>query len=254
MTMGDERDRGGSDQVVELSARLLFSLLRSAARLAARFDLPLDRLVELTQLAYFQEIRRDAPRDMGRVARKLGVSLRTAGSLSKKMRGDFLAPEVQVQKLRKLTGILLDGPLKKSALLPAMTDGDSIALERALKLLEENDWLSVSGQADDPTYALKTTLRSFVSDDLNRRIDGLNHQLDILTASIQQRFLAGNDKTARARSWFFAARDEDIPGFIEETVKDLRHGAIDLEEAALKTDTYKRYGVTIAITPVGEEK
>ena len=86
--------------------------------------------------------------------------------------------------------------------------------------------------------------------DLDRRFDGLNHQLSILAASVQQRFLVGNDQSARARSWFFAARDADVAPFIEHMVRELRHGAIDLEENALASGPYRRFGVTLAIAPV----
>ncbi len=87
---------------------------------------------------------------------------------------------------------------------------------------------------------------------LHRRLDGLNHQLDILVSSVHQRFHVGNDDSARARSWFFAAREADVTPFIEETVRTLRHGAIDLEETALAEGDYRRFGVTVAITPVEE--
>jgi hypothetical protein len=253
MVSPESQPNGGVDSVVELAGRLLFSMLRSSARLAARFDLPMERWVELAQLAYFQEIRQRSPRDMGRAARRLGVSLRTAGSLNKKLRGDFLVPELEVKPLRDLTNFLLDGPRRHSE-LAAMFDADQgVWLERSLHLLTEYGWLEVDGEDADRRYALKTEFRSFVSDDLNRRIDGLDHQLDILVSSVQERFVSGNDDTARARSWFFAARDQDVPAFIDQTVRALRHGAIDLEESALNEGPYRRYGVTLAITPVEEK-
>lgn len=254
MSEGDRSEDQGPDAVVELSARLLFSFLRGAARLAARFHMPLPRLVELAQLAYFEELRRRSPRDLAAVADELGVSLRTAGTLNKKLKGDFLAPELEVEPLRALTDVLLDGPRLRSQLLAGLSDEDQPRLLRSLQLLTDNGWLEVDGDEEDPRYALQTELRSFVSDDLDRRIDGLNHQLDILVASVRQRFVAGNDETARARSWFFAARDDDVPEFIERTVRELRHGAIDLEESALTDGSYRRYGVTVAITPVEEEE
>ena len=240
-----------SEAVVGLSGRLLFSLLRGAARLAARFHLPLDRFTELAQLAYFQEHRKRSPRDLSAVADELGVSLRTAGTLNKKLKGDFLAPELEVEPLRALTDVLLDGPRTRQELTDHLDDEDAARISRALELLIDNGWLEVTG--DDERYALQTELRSFVSDDIDRRIDGLNHQLDILVSSVRERFIAGNDQTARARSWFFAAREEDVPKFIEQTVRELRHGAIDLEESALTSGDYRRFGVTVAITPVEEE-
>lgn len=236
---------------IELVGRMLFAFLRGAAKLAARFEVPMDRFTELAQLAYFQERRRQAPRDLGQVARQLGVSLRTVGSLNKKLRGNFLAPEDEVEPLRQLTDLLLDGPQDRDALLQALDAIDPIRVQRSLAMLEQYGWLDVDGPDEgNPRYALKTRHRSFVSDDLDRRFDGLNHQLSILNASAQQRFLAGNDETARARSWFFAAREADVAPFIEHMVRELRHGAIDLEETALASGSYRRFGVTLAIAPV----
>ena len=230
---------------------MLFAFLRGAAKLAARFEVPMDRFVELAQLAYFQERRRQSPRDLGLVARKLGVSLCTVGALNKKLRGNFLAPEEEVEPLRQLTDALLDGPRHRGALLDVLDEVDPDRLARSLALLEQYGWLDVQDQDGvDPRYALKTRHRSFVSDDLDRRFDGLNHQLSILAASVQQRFLVGNDQSARARSWFFAARDADVAPFIEHMVRELRHGAIDLEENALASGPYRRFGVTLAIAPV----
>ena len=241
--------------VVQLTTRLLFAFLRSAAKLAARADLPLERFVELAQVAYFQELRKDAPRDLGAVARRLGVSLRTAGTLNRRAKGDFFAPESRVESLRMLTARLLDGPVRQSALFAELGDPDEddavLELERSIHLLRQTGWVEATADPD-PELSLSTRLRSFVSDDLDRRLDGLNHQLDILVSSVRQRFHAGNDESARARSWFFAAREADVPDFIEETVRALRHGAIDLEETALADGTYRRFGVTVAITPVEE--
>ncbi|MEZ4317588.1 MAG: hypothetical protein R3F61_08785 [Myxococcota bacterium] len=248
--MTESLPHAAPEAVVTLSSRLLFSFLRGAARLATRADLPLDRFVELAQLAYFQELRRDSPRDLASVARRLGVSLRTAGSLNRRARGDFFTPETDVEPLRDLTARLLDGPVRLSVLMGEQGDDEEIVrLERSLHLLRESGWLVYSDH-EDPEIGLATRLRSFVSDDIERRLDGLNHQLDILVASVHQRFHVGNDTSARARSWFFAAREADVSPFIEETVRTLRHGAIDLEESALAQGSYRRFGVTIAITPV----
>lgn len=254
MTPPPDADREpDADVLAELAARLLFPFLRTAARLAARFRLPLDRVTELTQLAYFQELRRRRPRDLSGVAADLGVSLRTAGTLSQKLKGDFLKPELDVRPLRELTALLLDGPQRRSRLLAAADDDERGRRERALDVLLGNGWVSARDDGDDPLLSLTGTLRSFVSDDLDRRLDGLSHQLEIVEQSAAQRFVLRNDDTARGRTWFFAARPDAVAALIEETVRELRHRVIDLEETALREGDYQRFGVTLAITPVEED-
>lgn len=77
------------ENLVELSSRVVYSLLELFVRTAARFRLALDRLVELTRLAYFKALRRKAPPHDG-VARALGASYRTAVSLNRARRRDRL--------------------------------------------------------------------------------------------------------------------------------------------------------------------
>lgn len=240
-----------SASLVELSSRLVFSLLKPAVRTAARFGMPVDRLVELSKLAYFEELRAKAPRDLDSVAKGLGVSYRTAVNFNRAVRGDFFRPEKEVEPLRRICGALVDGP--RSAARLAETLGDEVSedqLRRGLHLLVENGWLV----EEDGVYRLAETLRSYVSDDLERRVDGLNNLLEVLADTVWQRFVERNASTAMARTWVFAARPEQIIEYVESTVRRVRHEVVDLEEAALREGGLSdRYGVTLAFTPIKED-
>ena len=90
-----------------------------------------------------------------------------------------------------------------------------------------------------------------IDDTLTRRIDGLNNQLEILAASGWRRFIEEDD-SAVGRSWAFQARPEEIQEFLEQTIRSLRHSAIDLEESAMSSGDGERYGITVAFARTKE--
>lgn len=237
------------DAAVELPSRLVFSLLTAAARVAARVDMPLHRLQDLMRTAYFVEHRRRHPRDLATVAQKLGVSLRTAGTLNRSLTDDFFRPETRVEPLRAVTGALLGGAATVEALAEA-TELDEAEVRRALTHLAEVGWV---GQGADGAWSLTGNLRSFVDEDLPRRIDGVNHQLGIVADSVWSRFVRGETESAGARSWSFAARPADVAAAMGRIFAALRAEAVAAEASALADGVDDRFAITVAVTPLEEE-
>lgn len=239
-----------SKELVEQSSRVVYSLLKLVARTAARFRLPIDRLTELTRLAYFEELRRQAPRDLDFVARSLGVSYRTAVNLNRAARADFFRPEKEIEPLRRVSAVLVGQARSRDELRDALDDLDDATVDRALGLLEQSGWVV---RDEEDRYAIATALRSYVSDDLDRRIDGLNNHMEVLADSVWARFVEGASETALGRTWVFVARPEDVAEFARQTALAVRHGAVDVEEAALKEGARERFGVTLAFAPLKED-
>lgn len=234
--------------VAELPARLVYSLLKAAVGIAARSKMPMAQLTELTQLAYFEELRKQHPRELSAIAEVLGLSLRSVGSLNRRLKEAFFAAETEVQPARKVSSVLVEGPRSLAEIQRALPDLERSQVRQALAFLKESGWV----QLDSRRYALVSRLRSYVDEDLTRRIDALNNQMEILAASVWSRFVAG-EATAVGRSWVFAAKKEALLAFIDQTIRSLRHDAIDLEESALNEGPFERYGVTLAISRVGDE-
>jgi hypothetical protein len=232
-----------------LASRLVYSLLKSAARVAARARLPMGQLLDLAQLAYFEEVRAQHPTDLSRVADDLGVSLRTVGTLNRRRRLSFFAPESEVQPARRISAILLDGAKTLAEIRRAAPELAAEQVRQALRFLHAQGWISSA----DRRYALRGRLRSYIDETLTRRIDALNNQMEIMAESVWRSFVEGDGATAVGRSWSFAARAEELAAFADRTIRELRHGAIDLEESALRSDGAARFGVTIAFAKVGEE-
>jgi hypothetical protein len=205
----------------------------------------MSQLVELTQLAYFEELRRRHPRELAAISDTLGLSLRSVGSLNRRLKQAFFAAESSVQPARRVSLILVDGARSLAELQKALPELDRSQVRSALRFLKESGWVELV----DRKYTLRSRLRSYVDEKLTRRIDALNNQMEILAASVWSRFM-GKGERAAARSWVFAARDADIEGFIEQTIRTLRHGAIDLEESAVADKDFNYYGVTFAVSEV----
>ncbi len=229
--------------VAELPSRLVYSLLKAAVRVAAKSNMPMSELTDLTQLAYFDELRRSHPRELSTIAEKLGLSLRSIGGLSKRLRQAFFAAEASVQPMREVSSALFAKPLSLAELQDALPELEKAQVRKALESLKKSGWVEVQ----DRKYQLQGRLRSYVDEKLSRKIDGLNRQMDILSASVWSRFV-DETKTSVGRSWVFAAKEEDVVAFIEKAVRELRHGAVDMEEAALESDSHKRYGITFSVS------
>ncbi len=229
---------------VELPSRLVFSLLQGAARLAARVHMPLGRLTDLLRTAYFHELRRRHPRDLAAIADKLGVSLRTAGTLNRALREPFYAPENRVEPVREVIAALQLG-VRTPAELAARLDLEPAEVRRILTHLVEVGWASVDGEG---RAALITEFRNHVADDLERRVDGVNHQMDVVARSVWARFVSERADAA-GRTWSFTARPEDVEAAAGRVLAALRAEAIALEEAAMAAGGGRRYGLTVALAP-----
>jgi hypothetical protein len=227
----------------ELQRRLLFSLLRPVARLAQRFDLPLKSLEELARLAYYAEARRDAT-PQAEIARRFGKSLRTIGTLERQLRSDFLAPEAEVESTRQIEGALAQGPLSQAVLI----ERAGVEASQANRLIKGMVATGRLLRQSDGTIALNRAFVSLVQSDLKARVDGLNHQLDVILDAVQARFLAPK-KEASARTLDFVIRADQLPGLADAIIRLLRAEVIDAEEAALKTEGFEEYGLTVALAP-----
>ncbi len=249
MARRDHEATSSPETAVALPSRLVFSLLQAAARLAARVEMPLGQLTDLLRTAYFLEYRRRHPRDLGTVAEKLGVSIRTAGTLNRELKGPFYTPETAVEPVRRVTTALLGRPSTVQTLMEE-TGLDAPDVRRALAQLQEVGWVEVSAEV----FTLSSTLRNHVQDDLQRRVDGVNHQLSIIADSVWSRFVRSNSATATGRSWSFVGTPERVQEAMDRMVHTLRNEAIALEDEALAHGGQDRFAVTLAVTPIEEDR
>ncbi|MEM6929077.1 MAG: hypothetical protein AAF602_19215, partial [Myxococcota bacterium] len=96
--MSDDPSRG----FLELKQRVVYSLMRAAARVGVRLQLPLKSVTSLLQMAYFQEAREARGLNLDAIAALFGTSLRTVSTLHHRFRSDFFAPEQEVALRRAI--------------------------------------------------------------------------------------------------------------------------------------------------------
>ncbi len=231
--------------------RVVYSLLRGAVRVSLRLQLPMDAVVELLRMAYFQEARDVKGLDLAVIAELFGKSLRTVSSLHHRYREDFFAPEREVAFRRELAAALAAGPRTRDELGEAFADRGAAELEAALADLVRDGRVL---RADGRWHRNPEDHDFFAGADASARIDGLNRQVDILTETAWARLLAPQaPRSALARSYVFAATPDDFAALQEELLAFLRARAIAVDAAAHEQGVHNRTALTLAATVLEDE-
>lgn len=238
----------GQSSFLAYKQRVLYSLFRAVARLGIRLTMPLDQMVELFRMAYFQEAREQQGLELEPISRLFGKSLRTVSSLHRRYRTDFFEPEREVQFRRELADLLARGPVEREALAERF---DTAQLEAAVtELLIEGRIVEteqgLARNSDDHDF--------FEPDNLNARVDGLNRQQDILAETVWQRLLSVDPPTSSvARSYVFAATDPDFQQLVDQLLDRLRHDCVAADIAAREIGQDNRRAITLATATLENE-
>ncbi|GEM_PF-5990920 len=231
--------------------RVVYSLLRGAVRVSLRLQLPMDAVVELLRMAYFQEARDVKGLDLAVIADLFGKSLRTVSSLHHRYREDFFAPEREVAFRRELAQLLAAGPRMQEELSAHFGDRTQHELETALSDLVQDGRVL---QADGRWHRDPEDHDFFADADASARIDGLNRQIDILTETAWSRLLdADAAQTATARSYVFAASPDDFQALQRDLLAFLRERAIAADADAHAQGIHNRSALTFAATVLEDE-
>jgi len=233
----------------ELQRRLIFTLLRPAMRLCHLFRLPLSTVEELSRMAYFEEVRFHSGHSQTETAALMNRSLRTIGNLEKQYRSDFLAPEAELELVRRVEELFSADPLTLADAHAHLAGVDPADVERIVFALVALDRLEVQPDSVPQRFALNRDFVSLLGDDLDGQMDGLRHQLDVILNAIRGRFVRG-ERGALARTLSFVASTEDMEELGADLIRHLRTRCIDVEERALRARRYNRFAVTFAMAPM----
>src|SRR5262245_59071892 len=118
---------------LEYKHRVVYSLLRAAVRVGFRLHVPLGQMVDLLEMALFQEARETRGLELQAIAGLFGRSLRTITTLNQRFRADFFAPEHDVQLRRELAAALAQQPRREAELRNAFGDRSDPAITAALE-------------------------------------------------------------------------------------------------------------------------
>jgi transcriptional regulator with XRE-family HTH domain len=231
---------------LEYKHRVVYSLLRAAVRVGFRLHLPLAQMVDLLEMAFFQEARETRGLELAAIAGLFGKSLRTVTTLNQRFRGDFFAPEHEVQLRRELAAALAARPRTEAELREAFRERSDPEIKAALedllrgrRILRDGDTLRRNPEDHD----------FFDETNLVGRIDGLNRQMDVLAETVWRRLIEPDEgAAAAARSYVFAARDEEFEALVSDVLALLQGRAIAADASAQDKGAGKRRGITIAAT------
>ena len=230
---------------LEYKHRVVYSLLRAAVRVGFRLHLPLAQMVDLLEMAFFQEARETRGLELAAIAKLFGRSLRTVTTLNQRFRGDFFAPEHEVQLRRDLAATLAEQPRTEALLREAFAERSEAELTAALedllrgrRILRDGDQLRRNPEDHD----------FFDETNLVGRIDGLNRQMDVLADTVWRRLIEPEGGTAAARSYVFAARGDEFDALVADVLAVLQARAIAADASAQEKGSGTRRGITIAAT------
>ena len=239
---------GNQSSFLNYKQRILYSLFRCVSRVALRLSMPLSQMNDLFQMAYFHEAREEKGMGLGDVADLFGKSLRTVSSLHNRYRGDFFAPEQEIQLRRKIAQRVQDGPVDAGELAAAFPQVKGTFLTTALDDLLREKRILLDGER----FRRNPEDHDFFSEtDIRARVDGLNRQMDIVAEAVWRRFFE-EDETARstARSYVFQSTPQDFNDLQDRLTAYLRDQAIAVDDAASAETSSTRCAVTLAATPL----
>lgn len=207
--------------------RLVFSLLKPALRMAARFDVPVRGIVELARLGYYEVL---AKRGMtgADIARVFGQTPRHMRSLARRFRSDFFAAEIDVGLVREIEELVAAHQPQRCELVRWLPSVEPAAIEAALqRLLAEERVEDHEGRLCIGRRYVVMTSEGFV-----QRIDALNHHLDGLYRATVQRLVHDERKAAMIKTITFSADPEELYAYLKELEGELRRRLAELEESA----------------------
>jgi len=235
----------------ELGERVIYALLRPAARLALAFGVSIKDVGDWLQMAYFHEARARGLK-LRHIADILDVSPRKAALLSKQLKHNFLDVEVEVALPRRVEFLLWAGPLSAARITQAL-QGDSAAIERALKKLVADGRVKVEPGAT-PRYAVvRGEFRLVDEAGWLSRIDGLDTLLGSVANTTFSRFFGGAAQKAAsfARTAGLRVRKADLPTLQKLYQETLWPALVALDEAAKGDDEATSIEVSLVWAPLG---
>jgi hypothetical protein len=223
-------------QISTAQLRLVYSLLKPAVAMAARFHVPMRTFAELLRLSYFEVLRREGL-SQAAVGERLGQTARHMRTLARKLKSDFFAAESEVGLVREVESEIARSRPTTKRLNESLPGWPSEEIERALETL------LAEGRVTRDKSRLETAARYLVlsSDKFHHRIDALNHFLGGVTRAVAQRLLFEERDHAMIKTISFVARPDRFQEFLRSLEANLRREIAALEEDAQFEGEGKRY-------------
>ena len=191
----------------ELRARVLYSLVKAAGRLAHVFGMTLKDVRSWLEIAYFHELD-EAGFTQREAAELFDVSPRKVAELARRLKENFFRPEQEGGLPRRIEYMLWAGSMSEGRIRQSLGDVDDAEIERALDQLVDEERV-VRREGRTTRYEVPSDEFRLYKDDWIARIDGLNNHLSNIVDGIFARFFEDDDR-AFARTVNFRCKPEHV--------------------------------------------
>ncbi len=191
-----------------LQERVTFATLGPMARLAVRFQLPLKRVKQLTELAYYQETRRKGLK-MAQIQEVMSIGFSKVGTLSRQLKDyhAMLGSDFGIQ--RRILLLLWAVPLTQKHLVGAFPDVEPEQVVEVLgQMVAQGTLEIVDGRTE--RYALVANHNQLLQDHWYSRLNALGSLMANAVQVVEARFFDGRDE-AFVRTLNFRVRASDVP-------------------------------------------
>lgn len=217
----------------ELNIQIIYSLLLPAARMAATFGIPLRKMKQLLELAYYQESKKRHLK-MKDIRKLMSVSMSKVGLLSKHLKEHFSQPDTQFGLPRKILSLLWASPLSESRIIQALDEFDVDTIRKALAEMVREKRLKLENRRT-PLYRLGLAQYRQPQDMWISKLDGLNNLLFSVARTVEARFLR-DDGRAFARTLNFRVPSSALSQLIDY-YKKLFDLVCELDSSAEESDS-----------------
>jgi hypothetical protein len=207
--------------------RLIYSLLKPAVAMAARFHVPMRTFAELLRLAYFEVLRREGL-SQAAVGDRLGQTARHMRTLARKLKGDFFAAEVEVGLVREVESEIARSTPTSRRLHESLPGWSHAEVDGAVEAL------LVEGRIvrDKSRFSIARRYVVLGSDKFHHRVDALNHFMGGVSQAVAQRLIFEERDTALVKTISLLARPQQFQEFLRSLEANLRRDIASLEEDA----------------------
>lgn len=216
--------------------RLVYSLLKPAVNMAARFHVPMRTLAELLRLAYFEALRREGLSQTA-IGTRLGQTARHMRTLARKLKTDFFAAEREVGLVREVESEIARSSPTTKRLHESLPGWSAAEVDAAVETL------LAEGRVVRNKQHLEIARHYVVlgSDKFHLRIDALNHFMTGISRAVTQRLIFEEREEAMVKTISFVADPRQLREFLSTLEANLRRDIARLEEDAQFEGGGQRY-------------
>jgi hypothetical protein len=214
--------------------RVLYALLRPAAKVAKRFGVPLKELIGWLRIAYFHEFRNNNE-TLEEAADGLGVSIATAARLSRGLKQNFFRPDREHVLQQRIEFMLWPAPLSAARIRQCLPEVPADDVDEALQRMSEEGRLrQTPGKG---TFEVATGEGRLVRDHWVPRLGALDSLLGNVSEAVRRRFFLERDDRSFARTLNFRVSVDRLDELQSLYETSIYQALADLERQSRTEDT-----------------